>query len=112
MLPVIAIAHLVLNNSYFKKATLLKHNSTILIGQRAKLNIVVKIGGEIMPEGKFANRAESKAASAAPAIDWRKMTCKDCSIFTPMGKSGQGYCRKLASKKSTTSKACKDFKKK
>ncbi len=64
-----------------------------------------------MPEGKFANRAESKA-TAVPAIDWRKMTCKDCSVFTPMGKSGQGYCRKLAAKKSTTSKGCNAFKKK
>ena len=64
-----------------------------------------------MPEGKFANRAEAQKA-AVPAIDWRKMTCKDCGIFEAMGKSGQGYCRKLSVKKSTTSKACQAFKKK
>jgi len=42
VLPALAVAHLILNNSYFKKATLLKHNSTILIGRMAKLNIIVK----------------------------------------------------------------------
>lgn len=66
-----------------------------------------------MPEGKFANRAEAAAKAAGQqAIDLKKMSCKDCSLFTAMGKSGQGYCRKLSTKKSTTSKACNFFKKK
>ncbi|MGB9880282.1 MAG: hypothetical protein ACPLRM_05930 [Anaerolineae bacterium] len=70
------------------------------------------VEGDKMPEGKFANRAEAKQSAAQPAIDLKKMTCKDCGLFTAMGKSGQGYCRKTAAKKSATSKACNFFKKK
>jgi len=60
-----------------------------------------------MPEWK--NQKAAPKTEAAPSK--QNMTCKDCGLFTAMGKGGQGYCRKLSSKKSATSKACNFFKK-
>lgn len=60
-----------------------------------------------MPEWK--NQKAMPSATEAPSL--KNVVCKDCGLYTAMGKSGQGYCRKTASKKSASSKACNFFKK-
>ncbi|MBM5804756.1 MAG: hypothetical protein FJZ49_01605 [Candidatus Verstraetearchaeota archaeon] len=69
--------------------------------------LIMMMEGRITPEWK--NQKAPQAAEATPSI--KNLTCKGCGLFTAMGKSGQGYCRKLASKKSTSSKACNLFRK-